>query len=182
MPAWRVQAEWTGLAGSPYLSTFHLADEISTTAQDAADAVMAFLDGLSFYVAGGLQVSTLAEVARLQTPSTVLSYVPVTTDTALGSATGEALPHATQGLIKWQTATLVGNRRIQGRTFLPGPTEAQNTAAGRPSSEYISAQTALISPLREAGLLIASRTADVFAPVTSGVVWDQWAVLRSRRD
>lgn len=180
---YRIQAEWTGLAGAPYLSTFFVyADAGGTGAQDAHDAVADFLGLVDSYVTGSLTWTTLPEAVLMTTPTTVVEYEAVATTSGIGGASGEVLPTATQGLIKWQTAGLVGNRRVQGRTFVPGPTEGVNDGSGRPTAEYVNAQTANTAGLVTFGLYVASRTANEFFPVTSGQVWNQWAVLRSRRD
>ena len=37
-----------------------------------------------------------------------------------GTSTGEAIPDASQGLIRWHTNVVVAGRFLQGRTFVPG--------------------------------------------------------------
>ena len=58
-----------------------------------------------------------------------------------GTAAGDNLPQQVCWLIKWLTSSVVNNRRLQGRTFLPGPGEGMNTAAGVPNPSDVTTHT-----------------------------------------
>ena len=107
----------------------------------------------------------------------------------VGTATGDVLPHQTQGLVKFSTASVFNGRRLRGRLFVPGPVESANGATGSPSSAYVTA-------LNTAGalLLAAGATASVAnvwhrpvagvggaSAITAVSASTSWSVLRSRR-
>ena len=110
-----------------------------------------------------------------------------TTDayTGNGAGTGDILPPATQGLIRWRTGFYVSGREIRGRTFVPGMTEAINDASGRPTSGAVTVLNNAASALVGNGtseLVVFSRTHLQAGIVASGTAWSNWASLRSRRD
>lgn len=183
MPALQIQGEWTGLPGSPGLSTIYLGEGTIAAPQAAADAVVALVEQLAPFITSELTFTTLPEARVFSTPDTVTSIVPITTDTVAGSSVQSPLSGATQGLIKGLTATFNGNRRVQGRLFVPGPTAAALAAdGGIPSATYVAALQAAGGDLVGLGWQIASRALNAFAPVTAAQGWNKFAVLRSRRD
>lgn len=109
--------------------------------------------------------------------ATVTSYDPTT-----GTAGGDQLPLATQGLVHLRTGVYVAGREVRGRIFVPGPVELVSSA-GLPTSTYIDAlQTAAELLLGGVGFSVYSRTHHVRQAVSSVSVYPKWAVLRSRRD
>ena len=129
-------------------------------------------------------------------PNEVARVDPVTGDViglfaVTGSSIGmddvaQALPWATQGLVRTRTGDYVGGREIRGRTFVPGPTEVSSDA-GVPIGAYTSSvQTAFenfgtaAGPAGGVGVYSPTNGSFHFGELYS--VWDQWAVLRSRRD
>lgn len=101
---------------------------------------------------------------------------------------GEATPPFTQALIRWATDGVVNNRLVRGRTFIPAIPEGRSLE-GVPDGELRAdldfAAEALIANA-ETQLVVWSRPTDVRAgsqhTVLSANVWDEFAVLRSRRD
>lgn len=182
MPS-RIQVEWTGLAGSPYLTTWYFDDAGVATPQALADAVNATLNQFRGFVTTALAFGVLPEVTTYTTPDQPTGTVAVSTTTVNGTVAAAPLARATQGLIRWRTGAYRGAREVQGRTFLPGPTVTQLDAAGGvPTATYRTAMQNLATDLIAAGLTLPSRTANAFYPVTSAAPWNQFAVLRSRRD
>lgn len=108
----------------------------------------------------------------------------------VGSGTGDPLPRQTQGLIQWQTSTVVNGRRLRGRTYVPGFGESENSSTAVP---FASTVTAMVT----AGALVLPAGATASFPViwhrpgpggpgTSAAITGvsastKWAVLRSRR-
>lgn len=90
--------------------------------------------------------------------------------------------------VTWETGSIVGGRRIRGRTFLVPlvsstfDTDGTLTSANRTLIQ--NAANGLTNGLAGAGLSLAvwSPTTSTVSPVVSGVVPDQATVLRSRRD
>jgi hypothetical protein len=169
---------------------------------DAAACVAAaqdFWDELAKQMSNGVTYRIEDSVANIdQTDGSLTSVHAVTNEPAkLGLLTGTPMSRATQGLIQWKTNSVARNRLVRGRTFIPGPTEDANFPPGVPGGTF------LTNALAAANLLLNDATANFViwnrplmsegedpvllepgttATVTSASIWDQWAVLRSRRD
>jgi len=109
----------------------------------------------------------------------------VTSTVVTGTEGTEKLPPATQGLIEWRTGFFVGGREIRGRTFIPGLSNSSSAANGVPTSTWLTlaaaASTAIIG-WTSSDFVVYSPTKHQKALVTAGQPWNEWAVLRSRRD
>jgi hypothetical protein len=108
-----------------------------------------------------------------------------TSRTGTGSNSGDALPTQTQGEIAWRTSLFVAGRRLQGRTFVPAPSETESSS-GAPVSIYTSrlttAAVALLNSTPTAFPVVWSRAHGTYAAITSHVARPGWKVLRSRRN
>lgn len=183
MPARRIQAEWTGLAGAPYLSTFYFVDGDPSTDQALADAVETLFDTATNIVSQSLRFTILPEVVRYSVPSQPTGVTTVVGATHTGDSSQGLASRATQGLIRLRTGQYRGAREVQGRIFIPGVTvQGLDGTTGNPSAAYQATLTAMGGSLVQLGLQVASRTADQFYPVVSAAAWNRFAVLRSRRD
>lgn len=178
----RVRTSISAAFGGPQLSTHYFPGTGSSDAATAAAAVRAFWDALKGKIGTAWSLDVQNDVVELD-PATGQPTAVHNTETALvtGTGTGDALPYATQGLVQWRTGVYVGGREIRGRTFIPGPLEADN-AVGFPLTAYTSLLTTAAGNLASAGLAVYSYTHRQFADVSSGVGWTNWASLRSRRD
>lgn len=183
MSAYRVNTVLTGLGGSPYFST-HWLDAVTVgNAADAADAVGDFWIALTNAMVNDVFWQVENTVVEYSTPDTPITAHTVGAPPAgQGAGVEDPLPLAAQGMIRWQTGAYHNNRRVQGRTFVPGPPEGSNTAQGTVSVGYQSGVEVAADILVTRGIVVASRAANQFYPVGAAQVWDQWAVLRSRRD
>jgi len=110
--------------------------------------------------------------------------------TTVGGATGDILPHQTQGLGRLSTSTVFGGRRLRGRLFIPGPPESVNSAGGLPTSSYTTTLTTALGTLFTAGATASQAviwhrpqggTGGGSAPITGVSAAPAWSVLRSRR-
>lgn len=181
--AHKILVEWTGLAGSPYLSTFWISTDNHPTPAAAANAVLSNLSTLASDLADAMSFNYVPEVTTYATPSqptgtTIIAPGPVQNC----SAPADPLPRSSQGLIKWDTGFYIGARRVQGKTFIPGYTVGVNDATGRPDTAALSSMQAVVNAFLGDGPQVASRKADQFIPIVAGAPWSEWAVLRSRRD
>jgi len=182
----RVRAGWTGTTpGLPYLSTLYFGSSLYTE-QDAVDGVRAFFDAAKGLYTTHLTVTVENEVALIDDVDG--SLVGVTTVDPPGSVTGEnsgdPIPVASQGLVRFGTSTVAGGRVLKGHLYLPGATEDLNTS-GAPTSSYVSVLAGFASDLVDdvgSELRCWSRTHGVSGLVTGATVAPYWAVLRSRRD
>ena len=107
----------------------------------------------------------------------------VTSSPVSGADSIDPLPGNVNGVVRLSTPLFVAGRQLQGRLWVPGPTENNNTN-GKPTSTYQSFILAavvdnIVTPAN--GLVIFSRTHHTFDAVTSASIWNQWGSLRSRR-
>jgi hypothetical protein len=107
------------------------------------------------------------------------------------TAAGDALPYATQGLLRLGTAAFIGGRRVQGRQFIPGLTETAN--AGTPAQPTTSVMTSMQNAANLLGTTVVTPinqrvwhrpklgTGGLSTPVITRSISPTWAVLKSRR-
>jgi hypothetical protein len=196
---YRLQSAITGLAGGTGLSTFHFLASAGSGA-DAQASVDAFWNALESVMHVSLSVASTGELVTFEdTTGEASSFTPVTGETHPGVDANSELPAATQGLIRWSAGGVVAGRRVQGRTYIPGATEANSGTDGLPQTPYRTALDNAAAALLASVLstpVVWSRpvTADPEAnppiegrlgsshQILSGAAWTQWAVLRGRRD
>lgn len=182
----RVRTTWTGYQGVPYLSTHYFTRTDGDSAGFAADAVQALWVGCESIISNQLSWNVEPEVAVLESTTGALTGVDNIAGGLSGTGTNGAQvnPFSTQGLIRWQTNDVVSGRILRGHTFVPGSCESDNEG-GVPSSGYKTAVAAAVSDMLASPSqfhIIWSRKHGAIGPVLSGSCWQQWAVLRSRRD
>lgn len=182
----RVRTVFTGtIPGVPYLSTMYFtASDTQAGADAAVAAVGAFWGAVDNVMTQSLAWATQDEVLVMDNSGQATGVFTTTPQTGVGSlSTPEPLPPSNQVLIRWQTAGFIAGKRLVGRTFVPGLTEAANNfgnvlAATRTTID--TAAEALVAAT--ADLAIWSRTNSLSFPATSASVNTAFAVLRSRRD
>lgn len=180
---YRFRVEWTGLGGAPYLTTHYFQGGGTATPEALATALATYYNLLRQNVSDRLTYTLETECVEFSAPDTPVGVIPVTSFTGTGAAAAGVCALSTQGLIKLDTQSYRGARRVQGRIFIPGPTvNFLNGLTGTPSAAYVAALTAAGTDLVEMGAVVASRTANQFYPATSAAGWNKFAVLRSRRD
>jgi len=99
---------------------------------------------------------------------------------------GEAVPDASQGLMRWSTGTIIDGRFVQGRTFIPGVSTSRVSQANlnaATQSAWNAAAVTLIAA--NVGLSVWHRpvggAGGFSAVVDGGTAWSEFAVLRRRR-
>lgn len=180
------QAVWSGVAGSPYYSSVFQLDGAGGTAQEFSTAWATFCHSLVGTMVNELTVTINTDVPQIEsTTGELVGAVSVDFATFTGTQETDALPPSTQGLLRWGTGAVIGGRRLRGRMFIPGAEEANNLPVGRPTGTYVAAINTFANTFRTtvgSEFVIYSRTHRQVAVVTSHNCWNQWAVLRSRRD
>lgn len=182
----RVRTTFTGVPGAPYLSTTFWTRVDSGSAPAAASAVGAFWTAMNGNLHQDVEwnVEPFADVID-EVTGNLTGQDPIGGgESGSGTDTGELMPTQTQGLLRLATSDVVAGRVLRGRLFIPAPTEGANDQ-GKPVSSYLSALSSAYTALTsdpDAELLIWSRTHGTAKAVTGGQPWNQWAVLRSRRD
>jgi hypothetical protein len=182
----RVHVVWTGLPGYPGLTTFWFGVGTSTASTRDA-AVRTFLNGIKADVVIGISMTVQPEQTIIESDTGLPTGVEVGPGALAigGSNSGELAPYATQGLLRLSTAHYDGARRLQGRIYLGGM--SQNNSHGVPIPAFITRMNTAAETLRSSMAssgpwMVYSRKFSTAAPVTAVTCWDNWAVLRSRRD
>lgn len=182
----RVTTRLTGGTGGDQWNTVHFGGDTSGEAVAARDAVEDFWVALQAAIDGTYVAHIPADVERVDiTTGQVIEEFPVTPFDVDMTASADPLPWMTQGLVRLRTTTFANGRRLQGRIFVPGPNEVQNTS-GFPVAGYIAnlqtaANALATSGSAAGGLVVYSPTHRVAAAVTTVSVAPYWSVLRSRR-
>lgn len=185
----KITALWTGLSGLPGTTTMYfdasaleLGDLLtgldlfwSRICSGFGTSSQGLRTGLTITLESDVPVveSSTGEIVGFQTISELHQYH--------GNGTAEPLPPATQALIEWQTGSVVAGRRLRGRTFIGGLTE-DHSDNGVPKATWASTLAAEAVTLSAESMEIFSPTHLVEHGCTGATVWNQFAVLRSRRD
>lgn len=182
----RITARWSGLPGGEAVNVFHFDGDSQPAAQAAADSVSDVLtaNAAGFRTGATVRVDSLAP-AVLPSDGTVLNYWPVVTAPIIGSAVEPPLPQNSCLLVKYATEGVVANRRVQGKTFLPGLTTAA-LDNGEVLEAFRTDFTTRFSVLINEGFGVWSRPieggrAGSFHQVNAVSVWKEWAQLGRRR-
>lgn len=196
----RVRSIFTGVAGTPWYSNLYFLDDgADRIAPDAVEWVSDFWEDLAVNMVSGIAINIEPLVPTYDEATGDLIAQTATAPTGnAGSNVGTALPWATQGLIRLRTEGIVNNRAVHGRIFVPGADEG-NSNNGVPQSGYLTTMQSAIDAL----ILASTNTLAVWArpfagdptatppkPARAGTqhavqaadTWNQWAVMRSRRD
>jgi len=187
----RVRTIWASPTGGPYFTNHYFlvgSDGDAVTAQAAATAVGDFWESIDATINLAVAWSVQVNVDLLDsTNGALLDTFAVIAASGAGDSTGDMLPSAAQGLVRWATDAVIDGRRVRGRTFIPGVSEAF-AAAGVPAPTFLSTALTAATTLAGQDLSVWHRpTGDppsggAAVPVTGAAVWNQFAVLTSRRD
>lgn len=185
-PMHRVRAQISGVAGSPYWLTGYF-DHTAVGANDAAVEWIKFIATNSVGLPTGWTLTAGGEVQLVDPVSgDVIDVEPIAQATLSGSTNANLAPKATQILCRWRTEAYVAGRRVQGHTNIPMVyTSDINTGggvAGATQTAWQAKITGLLTGAAGDAFCIWSRAAGAHFPVASGSVWNQFSVLRSRRD
>lgn len=181
---WRVRTSATGIQGGSWLSTMYF-NAAGGTAAQAHAAVVTFWTSMKPYVSSNVQMVVEGDVFTVDSATdNVVAVTAVTPVVILGTSSSTPTAAATQPLAQLLTGVYVGGRQIRGRLFLWGATVAAVLNAGT-ATVYKTAVDAILATLvatPNADWVVYSRKNGVFSAVSSAVVWQELAVLRSRRD
>jgi hypothetical protein len=193
----RVKTVFTGATGSPYFNQMHFVPNSGTEDVAAANAAITaakgFWSALVGVIASGTAWTHLATVDQVDPASGALTgQLAATQQTGAGTGTGDQLPQAVQGLVRWSTGFYVNGRQLTGHTYIPALIEGANGAGGTPHSSLTvpaaAAITALVTTPTTTKFVVWHRpkapavTGGVVGTVLSGALQPKFAVLRSRRD
>lgn len=182
-----IPAIWTGFQGAPGRSTFYCSPP---DVDDVTANVRAFFQALQSFIPDvvNIQVAAAGDIIE-DTTGVLTGNWAATTPPALVNCTGTGNYAAPSGaVVNWRTQAIVGGRRLRGKTFIVPITSTQLQSDGSLGTTFVvsleSAATALataILPIRVWHRPV-NGAGGSSSPVTSAVVPDMVAVLRSRRD
>lgn len=193
--ALRVTTQFTGLTGAPYLNVFNFPGSGSSDAAAAAVAASNFWQGIADKLSTALSWTRSGEVEEFDPANGQVSALHSTDPVnGVGTQAGERMPFAIQGLVRWRTGVFVDGREVRGRTFIPGLTQDMNdngtllpavqsdiAADAGTLAALLGVWSRPIEPDPDADPPIAGRPGQII-PVSASSVWNQFAILRSRRD
>lgn len=195
----RIRTVFLGVAGTPWYSNIHFADDGGTpVGQAGIDAVDALWTAMASNIANNITWTVLGEVAQINEADGKLTGVTNgVANSGAGTSAGDMLPFTTQLLGRQFTNSFVNGRRLRGRIFLPGCTEDANTD-GAPIAGIVTNFTAAMNALKTSmpNWVVWARpfegdpTATPPKPARVGsyslvatvATSPTWASLRSRRD
>lgn len=189
----RVRHVWTGTAGLPGVSTTYV-DSGAGNAQLAVDAWGDFWTALDDLIANDFTVTLGGNMDHIEdTTGEILSVEAIDEVAIPMQASGQFLPLASQGLCQFLTGVFYSGRQLRGKMFVPGIVEDQNEV-GVPTAGCIATFNGALDTLFGFGTGLTG-IGRVWGPpvpeparagrsnhVSNAFFWDQWAVLRSRRD
>lgn len=185
MPMYRVRTVFTGVPGTPYYSNLYFTQEGGTVAQARA-AVNTFWEANKALITVNLKWSIELEVPIIDevTGDVISVAAGTTTYTSQGTRTETPIPYSNQVLCRLRTGVFNGGREIRGRIFIPGFTQISQNSDGVVGTAAAGVATNLAAMINsaDAQLVVWAKSKGAYAVVNSGSVWNQFAVLRSRRD
>jgi hypothetical protein len=183
----RIRTVFTGVAGTPWYSNLYVT-ATEADAQAEVNIIDGFWEDIKAQMKSTVNWTVEGTVANIDDATgQIVGFSSNDSQTGSGADVGDALPYATQGLIRLRTGVFMGGREVRGRFNVPAPTENQSSDA-KPNSGYLTdLQTAINDRLLGAtglngALVVYSPTNATSVPVSEGSVAPFWAVLRSRRD
>jgi len=182
----RVRVAWTGATGLPGVSTFYFGDPI-----DGSSRLQAMFTSISAFLPNAVKLQVASDGDEILDTTGVIQGSWSTSAYSQITSTGGANYAAPTGAcIDWLTGTVIGRRRVMGRTFLVPLAGAFIDSDGTINS---TAMTGLSAAVATYVTHLGTSTAYVYhrpegasvgqaVLVTGGRVPDKWCVLRSRRD
>lgn len=182
----KVLTQWTGIAGTPHLSTMFFTQSAGT-AQQNVDNVDTFWNAMLGSIDNSLTYTVLGDVQIIDdSTGLVIGLESATPQVGTGSVSTAVTPPATQGLINMRTGTFISGRGLRGKVYVPGVPVTAATADGRPTAAYTTlltnaGQGLITNSTANGPWRVFSRTHLQSWAVTSATAWTDFAVLRSRR-
>lgn len=181
-----ILTEWRTDAGTDGRTVMYFDDSVAVATQRAAlGTFWAAIDNLC----AGTTLWTVATAGREINDvdgSLTGAWSESTPFTGAGGGAGDQSGDALQALVRWQTGVIVDGRFLQGRTFIPGLASTVIVDGNLSSAAQTIGNNAAATLAASAATLViwhrpAGATPGDTAPVTSGAMWNELAVLRRRR-
>ena len=183
-PMRRIRVVWTGVTGSPFLSTWFFDAGVGTAQQNVSEleqSLVAMSGLFSNQVTCGVDtiVDTVDPVTGQLTATETIVSTPI-----VGTATSDPLPRGTQGFMLLNTGIYRLGRQIRGKFYLPTPCEEHNAGDGQPLVTYRDGMLPNIEALIQQGtvnLVVYSRAAGQHYNIVGQTFGSGWARLSTTR-
>jgi hypothetical protein len=178
----RITVLYTGAPGLPGTNTLY-GHENGDTARDQVEAVGTFVGSLSTSLNTAITATVMGQVEIVESSTGQVVGIDATGDDIVVemSDTATPLPFTTQLLVQIRTGVFNNGREIRGRLFIPGFCQDGNVG-GAPDPDVVSGVAGAANTMLGHGFAVYSPTHKMWASVSAATVWNEWAVLRSRRD
>lgn len=181
-----IVVNWVTLNGGGKVSVFW-ADEtplIADQREALGDMIRDFQAQL--HSSTSWSIATEGRIVNATTGTLTGQWAETTNQAGVGAAASAPGADATQALLRWQTATIINGRFLQGRTFIPGLSRDAIVLGNLSASaiaDFQGAADGLVTA--DVGFGVwhrpTSGTGGAFHDYTSAGVWNELAVLRRRR-
>lgn len=198
MPLYRATLTWTGFTGSPGYTTMHFLDPDPVSESGLVQTAVRlhnFWDALEFYLPQSVRINLPSVLEEIDTGTgELIQELPFEPGTVIAGGGGQTFASVAGACITWNTVGIVNGRRLRGRTFIVPMSanhyqddgslvDASRTAIQAAANTYADASAGLgidgavwHRPTTPGGSDGAA------AGITSAVVRDRVAVLKSRRN
>lgn len=180
---YRMQVITLGFQGAPGYNTYYSLAGTEAAASTWAGDVSGYISGLA---------SNLSNVTTCQFDGILEEFDPGTGQTTStldvgafsvqGVNNANQSPQGTCALIRWRTGLFLNGREVRGRSYISGLADIGDGVGRITDTNLADMQTA-------AQILADSSTAAVYSPtngigafISSANVWNQFGLMRSRRD
>lgn len=184
----RVRVVLTGVAGSPAYMNFYTNNGL-VSASLAHSVVATLMFNLKAQWRTSVQYLVEGDVALVEsTTDTIIGVTSIAPVSGAGSSSSNSqVPLASQVLVRFLTGAYAGGRQVRGRLFLPyfissnmdvgsgGVVAATVTNVNTHFNTYLTA-------FAPNGAVVYSRKNGTGYAISAASTWNQWAVMRSRRD
>jgi hypothetical protein len=179
--------DWTTPSGSDFVTVtfWHTTPAVADQRQAWADFLDTCATSLDDNVSWNIR--TVGREMDDVTGALTDAWGDATVQSGGGANSGDVVPDASQILVRWNTSTIINSRFVRGRNFIPGA-----STAAVDEGNLLAANILAIS--NGAAALIASANAfgvwhrpvsgagGDFSVATTASVWQEFAVLRQRRN
>lgn len=182
----RVRVVWTGVGGSPAYTNFYTNNGL-VTASNAQSAVIAWCNSIKTTITNAATMNIEGDVALIDSVTdSITGVTSVGSSSVVGTVSTGRVPGAVQIVVRRLTGSYAGGRQIRGRLYIPyagaGVIAATGVVSPTTVTNVNAAMTAYKGALIAGADVVYSRVNKTGYAVTSDVVWNEFGVMRSRRD
>lgn len=188
-----IDINWVTPSGSGKVSVLNFLTDATVAVQRAS--IQTFLTAIHGVLSNQVTYFVATEGREFDSEDGVLTgaWADSTNLAGAGTAAEQPTPDANMALIRWSTGAILSGRFLQGRTFIPGCALSTAVAGNLNAGAKAAIQTGVDGfaaaankfviwqrPRRDPITHVINRIGG-FSEVSSGTVWNEFAVLRRRR-